>query len=124
MKFSIVMFAVFSVLLGLNAQILETNKKISAKEAQKMMDSQEVVILDVRTREEYNGGHIPNAVLLPLSDILVDSDRILPDKDAVILVYCRSGARSANAARELQSMGYKKIYDFGGIIDWKGEIVK
>jgi len=80
----------------------------------------DVILLDVRTQEEYNQGHIPGAVCLPNEDILPD----LPvpfDKDAEILVYCRSGRRSAEAAEKLADMGYTNVADFGGIQDWPYE---
>ena len=78
------------------------------------------ILLDVRTQEEYDGGHIPGAVCLPNEDILPDLP--LPfDKDAEILVYCRSGRRSAQAAEKLADMGYTNVADFGGIQDWPYE---
>lgn len=106
------------------AQTSDDYKKITAQEAQTMMDNQAVIILDVRTQDEYDAGHIPNAILLPDFDIATKAEQVLPKKDAVILVHCRSGVRSAGAAKKLASMGYTNIYDFGGIIDWTGEIVK
>lgn len=98
-------------------------KKITPREAQEKM-SGEVIILDVRTREEFDEGHIKNAVLLPDYEITDRAEVVLPDKDKTILVYCRSGARSREASRELIEMGYSKVYDFGGIINWTGEIEK
>lgn len=98
-------------------------KKISVEDAKKIIDSEDVIILDVRTQEEYNSGHIENAVLLPVADIKAKAAEILPDKDAKILVYCRSGNRSAAASKELIAMGYTKVYDFGGINSWPYEIV-
>jgi len=92
--------------------------KITAVEAKKMMDNQIVTILDVRTQEEYNSGHIENAVLLPDYEVKAKAENVLKDKNAVILVYCRTGNRSARASRDLISLGYKKVYDFGGIVDW------
>jgi len=97
-------------------------KKISPQEAQTMM-SDDVVILDVRTQEEFDGGHIKNALLLPVDEIKEMAESILPDKAQTILVYCRSGGRSERAARELIGMGYTNVFDFGGIVDWPGEIV-
>ena len=101
-----------------------TYKKISAEDAKVIMDSEDVIILDVRTQEEYNGGHIENALLLPVTDIKDKADEILADKDAKILVYCRSGNRSAAASKELISMGYTNVYDFGGISSWPYDLVK
>ena len=97
-------------------------KKITAEEAQKMM-SDDAVILDVRTTQEFEEAHIPNAILLSNTDIADKAEMVLTDKEQTILVYCRSGNRSASAARELIAMGYKNVYDFGGINDWMGEKV-
>ena len=98
--------------------------KISAEEAYEMMVSQEVVVVDVRTREEYDGGHIKNAVLVPNESIGSEMPETLPDKDATLLIYCRSGRRSKDAAEKLLSLGYQRVYDFGGVIDWPYELVK
>lgn len=92
--------------------------KISASKAKSMMDDGNVIIVDVRTAEEYNEGHIAQAILIPNESISTSQPSSLPDKDAVILIYCRSGNRSKQAADKLVAMGYTKIYDFGGIIDW------
>jgi len=98
-------------------------KKITPQEAQEMM-SENVMILDTRTQEEFDEGHIPNAVLLPDYEVKEKAESVLPDKNQTILVYCRSGRRSALAANDLIEMGYTKVFDFGGIIDWTGEVVK
>ena len=98
--------------------------KITATEAKKMMDEDSTItILDVRSEEEFNTGHIKGAMLLPDSDILGKAEETLTDKSATILVYCRSGRRSALAAADLVELGYTNVYDFGGIIDWKYDIV-
>lgn len=97
--------------------------KISSKEAMEMMDKN-TVILDVRTREEYNQGHIPKAVALPANQIMRKAASALPKKDQVILVYCYSGGRSRPAAKALVRMGYTRVYDFGGLIRWSGKLVK
>ena len=94
--------------------------KLSAEEAYEMMASQEVVVVDVRTREEYDGGHIENAVLVPNESIGSE----MPDKEATLLIYCRSGRRSKDAAQKLLELGYQSVYDFGGVIDWPYELVK
>ena len=98
---------------------------ISSDEAMKMMQENEgYILLDVRTIEEYKEGHIKNAICIPneaIDDTVVDT---LTDMDQLIFVYCRSGRRSKEAAQKLVDMGYTKIYDIGGIIDWKGEIEK
>ena len=98
--------------------------KISAEEAYEMMASQAVVVVDVRTREEYDGGHIENAVLVPNESIGSEMPEALPDKEATLLVYCRSGRRSKQAAEKLLKLGYQNVYDFGGVIDWPYERVK
>ena len=93
-------------------------RKITAEQAYEMMNTQEVVIVDVRTQSEYDEGHIQNAVLIPNETIGSEPPTNLPDKNAIILVYCRSGRRSEEAARKLVNLGYVIIYDFGGINDW------
>lgn len=98
--------------------------KISAEETYEMMTSQEVVVVDVRTREEYDGGHIENAVLVPNESIGSEMPEALPDKEATLLIYCRSGRRSKEAAQKLLALGYQNVYDFGGVIDWPYELVK
>ena len=97
--------------------------KITPQEAQSMMTNSDVIILDVRTQDEYDEGHIPNAILLPDFEIGQKAELVIKDKSATILVYCRSGRRSENASRELIGLGYIGVYDFGGILDWPGEIV-
>lgn len=101
-----------------------TYKKISVKDAKEIIESEDVIILDVRTQEEYNEGHIENAILLPVTDIKDKAEEILKDKGEKILVYCRSGNRSATASKQLIKMGYTNVYDFGGIISWPYEIEK
>lgn len=97
---------------------------ITAEEAKKIMDTEsEYVILDVRTEEEFAQGHIPGAMLIPDYAIREEAEKALPDKDALILVYCRSGRRSKNAAETLAELGYTNIREFGGIIDWPYETV-
>lgn len=96
--------------------------QISAEEAKQMMQDQTgYIILDVRTLEEYDSGHIPGAVVLPNEVIGTEELTILPDKDQLILVYCRSGNRSRQASQKLVDLGYTNIYEFGGIIDWPYE---
>ena len=99
-------------------------KKISAADAKARMDSGDtIVILDVRTQEEYDAGHIAGAILVPNETIADKQPALLPDLDAEILVYCRSGNRSAQAAKKLIAIGYTNVVDFGGIIDWPYDIV-
>ena len=98
--------------------------KISPDEAKQMMDSGEsYTLLDVRTSSEFAESHIDGAVLIPNSELTARAESELPDKHVMILVYCRSGVRSASAAHELVGMGYTSVYDFGGIIDWPYERV-
>ena len=100
-------------------------EKISAQEAHDVMTSDKTVVLDVRTPEEYAAGHIVNARLLPLDTIDAETAAaVAPDKDEPVLVYCRSGVRSAEAARLLSQLGYRQVYDFGGIIDWPYDTVE
>ncbi|WP_312699740.1 rhodanese-like domain-containing protein [Sedimentibacter sp.] len=127
----VIMFIISTMTLtGCNNSVnnIDVNKteyiRISAEEAKAIIDSEDVIILDVRTQEEFDSGHIENAVLLPITEITDNAEGILPDKDAKILVYCRSGNRSATAARELIRMGYTNVYDFGGINTWPYETVK
>lgn len=101
-------------------------RKISPQLAKQMMDSEEpVTIVDVRTKSEFNSGHIRDAILLPNESITTaERPQELPDTDATILVYCRSGNRSAQASRKLVSLGYVNVYDFGGINTWPYELVQ
>ena len=95
-------------------------QQITAEEAKSMMEEQpDAVILDVREQDEYNAGHIPDAVLLPVGTINEETAAsAIPEKDTVALVYCRSGNRSKTASQALVDLGYTQIYEFGGIQDW------
>ena len=96
---------------------------ITAEEAKEIMDSEEgYIILDVRTREEYDQGHIPGATQISHEEIAEKAEKVLTDKDQLILVYCRSGRRSKIAAEALVELGYTNIKEFGGIIDWPYEV--
>ena len=96
---------------------------ITAEEAKEIMDTEEgYIILDVRTQEEYDQGHISGAILIPDTDIKTRAEELLTDKDQLILVYCRSGRRSKKAAEILVELGYTNIKEFGGIIDWPYEV--
>ncbi|MCR5107362.1 MAG: hypothetical protein K6B28_04290 [Lachnospiraceae bacterium] len=98
--------------------------QISQDEAKLMMkDDDGHVIVDVRRADEYARGHIPGAILIPNEEIGTEQPKELPDKNQIILVYCRTGRRSKEAARKLADMGYVHVYEFGGIEDWTGEIV-
>ena len=93
----------------------------TAKEMMKKDDGH--VILDVRSKKEYDAGHIPGAISIPNEDIGSEKPDKLPDSAQVILVYCRSGNRSRQASQKLAELGYTNVYDFGGINDWTGETV-
>ena len=99
--------------------------QISGAEAKALMDSESgYIIIDARTQSEYDEGHIPGAILIPEYEIADRAEKELPDKDQLILVYCRSGRRSKIAAEELVKLGYTNVKEFGGIIDWEYETVK
>ena len=99
--------------------------QINGAEAKALMDSESgYIIIDARTQEEYDEGHIPGAILIPEYEIADRAEAELPDKDQLILVYCRSGRRSKIAAAELVKLGYTNVKEFGGIIDWQYEITK
>ena len=104
---------------------MEGVQLITAQKAKEIMDGGgSAVIVDVRTREEYDQGHIAGAVLLPDYELGSRAQTELPDKEATILVYCRSGRRSQNAAQKLAAMGYTDVRDFGGVIDWPYGLVR
>ena len=101
-----------------------TYRQITMQEAVEMMDKEDnFIILDVRTEQEYATGHIPGAIVIPNETIGLDEIPLLPDKDQLIMVYCRSGNRSKQASEKLVKLGYTNIVEFGGIIDWPGETV-
>lgn len=102
-----------------------TYEQISPEEAKKIMDTEtDYIIVDARTQEEYDQGHIEGAIMIPEYEIAQRAHEELPDKDQLILVYCRSGRRSKIASEELVKLGYTNVKEFGGIIDWQYEIVK
>lgn len=106
-------------------QMNNTYVQISAAEARSLMDSEsDYVIIDARTQEEFDAGHIPGAVLIPEYEIAQRAENELPDKNQLILVYCRSGRRSKIASQALVDLGYTNVKEFGGIIDWEYETVK
>ena len=99
--------------------------QISAEEAKALMESEsDYVIIDARTDEEFSNGHIEGAILIPEYEVASRAEGIIPDKDTLILVYCRSGRRSKIAAEALVALGYTNVKEFGGIIDWPYETVK
>lgn len=100
-------------------------EQITAIDAKKIMDSgEEYIILDTREQDEFDSGHIPGAILIPYTEIENKAIELLPDKDKLILVYCRSGRRSKIAAEALSKLGYTNVKEFGGIIDWPYEVEK
>lgn len=102
-----------------------TYEQITAEQAKTIMDTEkDYVIIDARTEEEFAEGHIENAILIPEYEIKDRAEKELPEKDQLILVYCRSGRRSKIASEELVKLGYTNVKEFGGIIDWPYEIVK
>ena len=109
-----------SLLVGCNSNSKNAYEQITPAEAKALMDSEDgYIILDVRTPEEFAAGHIAGAILIPDYEIGEKAESILTDKEQLILVYCRSGRRSKNAANELATLGYTNIKEFGGINDWK-----
>ena len=110
---------------GSNLSAEVTYQQITQEAAKKMMDTQKVVILDVREQHEYDSGHISGAVLLPVGAITEGTAvAVIGDLDTVVLVYCRSGNRSKTASQVLVDLGYTSVYEFGGINDWPYEIEK
>ena len=102
-----------------------TYEQITPQQAKTIMDTkQDYIIIDARTQEEFDEGHIEGAIMIPEYEIKNKAEKELPDKDALILVYCRSGRRSKIASEELVKLGYTNVKEFGGIIDWPYEIVK
>ena len=100
-------------------------KSLTVDAAVRVMESTSgYLIVDVRRADEYADGHIPGAVNVPLDDILEGQVDLLPDKEQTLLVYCYAGRRSKTAAEKLAELGYKNAYEFGGIVDWPGEVVK
>ena len=108
-----------------NENLSVTYEQISAEKAKSLMDREkDYIIIDARTEEEFAEGHIEGAILIPEYEIAERAQKELPDKDALILVYCRSGRRSKIASDELVKLGYTNVKEFGGIIDWPYETVK
>lgn len=121
-----VLLALALVLIGVTNFAPKTTgyRQVTTEEAVNIMQTEEnYVILDVRTAQEFASGHIPGAVLLPNETIGTEDIPLLPDKDQLILVYCRSGNRSKQAAEKLAQLGYTNIVEFGGINSWTGAIV-
>ena len=110
---------------GMSSDKTNTYRSISMDEAVVMMEQEQgYIILDVRRPDEFAEGHIPNAINIANESIGTDEIAQLPDKDQLILVYCRSGRRSKEASEKLVKLGYTNIVEFGGILDWTGKIEK
>ena len=100
-------------------------RQISQEEAKEMMNREDGhIVVDVRRKDEYDEGHLPDAILIPNETIDKTRPKELPDLDQIILIYCRSGRRSKEASEKLAEMGYTNVYEFGGIITWTGETVR
>lgn len=106
-------------------QSVSANQTMTTQELQNKLNTKEnFVLLDVRTQEEYNAGYIAGAILLPYDEINAKATIVLPDKEKEIVLYCRSGRRSAIAKKSLLDLGYQKVVDFGGVKRWEGELVR
>ena len=129
MKRTVIIFFAIIVLLSGCAQpsgsTTASYKQITQEEAKEMMTKDDGhIIVDVRRQDEYDEGHIPDAILIPNESITDKQPDELPDLNQIILIYCRSGRRSKEASQKLADMGYTNVYEFGGINTWTGEIVK
>ena len=123
MRFSIKFFTALIFCTVFFTGCGQSYKNISHEDAARIMNSgQNALILDVRTVEEYEKKHIPGAVLVPIDQIKNGRFDKLPDKNQIILVYCWTGRRAEDAAKILSQNGYKYVYNFGGIVDWQGEL--
>lgn len=131
---AILFIGIFS---GCNNKSIETNKEVSTaaekasvsnitpEEAKKRLDNEKgIILLDVRTKEEYNAGHIKGSILIPVDNLLGESVKTLKDKEAPIFVYCRSGNRSLSAVNILIKQGYTNVFNLGGINKWPFEVIK
>ena len=126
MKKLIAIALVMLVFVGCKGENMKnTYEQITQEEAKRIMDTEtDYVLLDTRTDEEFAEGHIEGAIMIPEYEIADKAETAIPDKDTLILVYCRSGRRSKIASMLLVELGYTNVKEFGGIIDWKYEIVK
>ncbi len=121
----LISLSLFSLTACQNGGNNTTYEQISPQQAKEIMDTQQdYIIIDARTEEEFAEGHIKNAILIPEYEIKDRAEKELPNKEQLILVYCRSGRRSKIASEELANLGYTNVKEFGGIIDWPYDIVK
>ena len=123
--FSLIL-AMLMLMTGCGGATMDNSyQQISQEEAWDMMNTRQVVILDVREQNEFDAGHISGAVLLPVGTITAETaSTVIPDLDSVVLVYCRSGNRSKTASKALAELGYTEVYEFGGINTWPYEVIK
>ncbi len=117
-------FVTLLTLTGCGGTTVEnTYHQIPQEKAKEMMDTQDVIVLDVREQDEYDTGHIPGAILLPVGIIAQDTAAaVIAEQDSIVLVYCRSGNRSKTASEALADLGYTNVYEFGGINTWPYEV--
>ena len=124
MKILLLSFILVVFLIGCSSSEAEFSF-MSGQDAYELIASgSDVTILDVRSEEEFLSGHLEGAILLPVDEIEARAESVLEDKDAVILVICRSGNRSQTASQELANLGFTNVYDIGGIMSWPGEIIQ
>lgn len=127
MRYSILFLALAAMLVGCSSESSKETasyQQMTMDEAVTLMKEEEdYIILDVRTEEEFKEAHIPDAINIPNEVIDEENVSMLPDKEQMILVYCRSGNRSKQASKKLADLGYTNIIEIGGIIDWKGDTV-
>jgi len=124
MKFLVLFFMVTTLLAGCSSANAEPGFMPIDEAYELIASGADVIILDVRSEEEFLTGHIENAILLPVNEITARAEDVLLNKDAVILVICRSGNRSQTAALELANLGFTNVYDIGGIMSWPGNITE
>lgn len=114
--------AIFALTIFTGCGSSNSYTHLSADEAIKLMAAEKnFLLVDVRTQEEYDKKHIPNAILLPIENLRAGKFDALPDKNRALLIYCWTGRRAEDAAKILADNGYKKVYEFGGLVDWTGE---
>ena len=124
MKFLFILFFAAIAMVGCSSEDAEFSFMSSADAYELITSEADVIILDVRSESEFLEEHIEGSVLLPVDEIADRAEDVLTNKDAVILVICRSGNRSQTASQELADLGYTNVYDIGGIMSWPGEIVQ
>lgn len=127
MKKLLLTLGIIIILVGCGSSVSKDSryKTISNGELKSIIDKNEnILIVDVRSPQEFEDGHIENAINIPNDTIENSEIKVLDDKDKKIVLYCRSGSRSKEASQKLLDMGYKNIYDFGSINNWDGKLIK